>query len=226
MTALGTQTKPPAEAPAPDGAQATVFVVDDEAAVRDSLRWLLESIKLRVETFDSAESFLSSYRPERPGCLVLDVRMPGLSGPELMEHLDRAAIVVPIIFLSAHGDVPLAVRAMKGGAFDFLQKPPNHQQLLERVREALERDARDRRERRRNDDLTHLLARLTVRERQILDRVVRGLSNKLIARELNLSHKTVEAHRSRLMHKMEVSSFAELLQRVLVRGTPNPPERE
>ncbi|MDB5986230.1 MAG: two component response regulator protein [Nevskia sp.] len=200
----------------------TVFVVDDEAAVRDSLRWLLESIRLRVETFDSAEAFLQTVRAERSGCIVLDVRMPGLSGPELMDRLGRLGVALPIIFLSAHGDVPLAVRAMKAGAFDFMQKPYNHQQFLERVQQALKHDAKNRNERQRHDHLATTLARLTTRERQILDRVVGGMSNKLIARELNLSHKTVEAHRSRLMHKMGVGSFAELLQLVLTQGDPKP----
>ncbi len=216
-----TQTSSPKrESAARAEPEQTVFVVDDEASVRDSLRWLLESIRLRVETFDSAESFLQALRPEHSGCIVLDVRMPGLSGPELMERLARSGISLPIIFLSAHGDVPLAVRAMKAGAFDFMQKPYNGQQFIERVHQALKQDAQNRGERQRHDHLATSLARLTVREKQILDRVVGGKSNKLIARELNLSHKTVEAHRSRLMHKMGVANFAELLQLVLTQGEP------
>lgn len=193
----------------------TVFIVDDESTLRDSLHFLLGSIRLRIETFDSAEAFLSSYTPDRAGCLVLDVRMPGISGPELMDQLNRIGAPIPIIFLSAHGDVPLTVRAMKGGAFDFLQKPYNNQEFLDRVRQALALDLSNRSQRKRVDDYSTKLATLTLRERQILDRVVDGQSNKLIARELGISHKTVEAHRSRLMRKMGVASFVELLQQVL-----------
>lgn len=203
----------------------TVFIVDDEESVRSSLRWLLESIHLHCETFDSSESFLASGAAERSGCLVLDVRMPGMGGPELMDRLNRLGISIPIIFLSAHGDVPLAVRAMKGGAVDFLQKPYNNQQFLERVHQALEVDARSRGERRRLGDFAARLAALTGREREILDRVVAGESNKMIARALDISYKTVEAHRGRLMRKMEVASFAELLQVMLGQGGRVEPPR-
>jgi FixJ family two-component response regulator len=196
-------------------AEQTVFIVDDESVLRESLRFLLESIRLRIETFDSAEAFLSSYTPDRAGCLVLDVRMPGISGPELMDMLNRSGATIPIIFLSAHGDVPLTVRAMKGGAFDFLQKPYNNQEFLDRVRQALALDLSNRSQRKQLDDYSTKLATLTLREQQILDRVVDGQSNKLIARELGISYKTVEAHRSRLMRKMGAASFAELLQQVL-----------
>ncbi|MBI5920794.1 MAG: response regulator transcription factor [Betaproteobacteria bacterium] len=199
----------------PSAAEQTVFIVDDESVLRESLRFLLESIRLRIETFDSAEAFLSSYTPDRAGCLVLDVRMPGISGPELMDLLNRSGATIPIIFLSAHGDVPLTVRAMKGGAFDFLQKPYNNQEFLDRVRQALALDLSNRSQRKRLDDYSTKLATLTLRERQILERVVDGQSNKLIARELGISYKTVEAHRSRLMRKMGAASFAELLQQVL-----------
>lgn len=193
----------------------TVFIVDDEEALRESLRWLLESIRLRIETFDSAEAFLSSYAPDRAGCLVLDVRMPGTSGPELMDQLNRIGAGIPIIFLSAHGDVPLTVRAMKGGAFDFLQKPYNNQEFIDRVSQALALDRSNRSQRKRLDDCSSRLATLTVRERQVMDRVVAGQSNKVIARELGISHKTVEAHRSRLMRKMQATSLAQLLQQAL-----------
>jgi len=193
----------------------TVFIVDDESVLRESLRFLLESIRLRIETFESAEAFLGSYTPDRAGCLVLDVRMPGISGPELMDQLNRIGATIPIIFLSAHGDVPLTVRAMKGGAFDFLQKPYNNQEFLDRVRQALALDLSNRSQRKLVDNYSTKLASLTLRERQIMDHVVNGQSNKLIARELGISHKTVEAHRSRLMRKMGAASFAELLQQVL-----------
>ena len=196
----------------------TVFIVDDESSVRDSLRWLLESIRLRIETFDSAESFLSNYTPDRSGCLILDVRMPGISGPELLDQMNHIGAPIPIIFLSAHGDVPLTVRAMKGGAFDFLQKPYNNQEFLDRVRQALALDFSRRSQRKLLDKYSTRLAMLTLRERQILDLVVDGQSNKLIARELGISYKTVEAHRSRLMRKMGVASFNELLRQVLTHG--------
>ena len=200
------------KAPEPSPA---VFVVDDDKSVRDSIRWLLESIGLRVETFDSAESFFAQFSPDRPGCLVLDVRMPGMSGPELMDKLGAPNPPLPIIFLSAHGDVPLAVRAMKGGAVDFLQKPYNNQTFLERVRQALEQDAQTRTRRLQRDGVSMRLAALTDRERQVLKGVVAGRSNKEIARELDISYKTVEVHRGRLMQKMEAHSVAELLQQVL-----------
>ncbi len=196
----------------------TVFVVDDEESVRNSLRFLLESIRLNVETFNSAEAFLAAVKPGRRGCLVLDVRMPGMSGPELMDQLNHSALRLPILFLSAHGDVPLAVRAIKGGAVDFLQKPYNNQQFLERIHQALQQDERNRSHRQREVDLSARLEGLTAREREILDQVVAGQSNKEIGRTLGISYKTVEAHRGRLMHKMEAASFAELLQMMLTRS--------
>lgn len=193
----------------------TVFVVDDETSVRSSLQWLLESIRLRVETFESAEAFLAKVQTDRPGCLVLDVRMPGLSGPELMDRLHEKHFGMPIIFLSGHGDVPLAVHTMKGGAFDFLQKPYNNQQFLERVRNALDFDIRNRSLRRQQGDTATRIDALSGREREILDLVIEGQSNKVIGRALGISYKTVEAHRARLMRKMGVASFAELMQVVL-----------
>lgn len=193
----------------------TVFVVDDESSVRSSLQWLLESIRLKVETFDSAEAFLAKIVTDRPGCLVLDVRMPGLTGPELMDRLHEKHFGMPIIFLSGHGDVPLAVHTMKGGAFDFLQKPYNNQQFLERVRTALELDTKNRSMRRQQGDTGTRIDGLSGREREILDLVIEGQSNKVIGRALGISYKTVEAHRARLMRKMGVASFAELMQVVL-----------
>lgn len=193
----------------------TVFVVDDEASVRSSLQWLLESIRLKVETFESAEAFLDKVAADRSGCIVLDVRMPGMSGPELMDKLNQMHVAMPIIFLSAHGDVPLAVRTMKGGALDFLQKPYNNQQFLERVRHALDLDQKSRVQRRQQGDTASRIDGLSGREREILDLVIEGQSNKVIGRALGISYKTVEAHRARLMRKMGVASFAELMQVVL-----------
>ncbi|MBL6752565.1 MAG: response regulator transcription factor [Nevskia sp.] len=199
----------------------TVFIIDDEEPVRRSLRYLLESVKLRVEAFDSAEAFLSARNASACGCIVLDVRMPGISGPELMDRLNRGGPSIPIIFLSAHGDVPLAVRAMRGGAIDFLQKPPNSQVFLECVRRALEHSRRTRDERAEAAAVDQRLATLTAREREVLEGLIAGRSNKVIARQLEISYKTVEAHRGRLMRKMAASNYAELVNMIVVkrRGT-------
>ncbi len=193
----------------------TVFVVDDDAAMRDSLRWLLESAQLSVQTFDSAEALLAVARPDACGCLVLDVQMPCLSGPELMDELKRRHVHLPILFLSGHGDIPTVVQAMKGGAVDFLQKPYDNALLLERIGKALTLDADSRDARRREFLRSQRLEGLTAREREILDQVVAGRSNKEVGRKLAISYKTVEAHRGRLMRKMGAASFAELLQMML-----------
>lgn len=195
----------------------TVFIVDDEEPVRRSLRYLLESVKLRVEAFDSAEAFLAGKSAGACGCIVLDVRMPGLSGPELMDRLNRSGQAMPIIFLSAHGDVPLAVRAMRGGAIDFLQKPPNSQVFLECVRRALEHNRRTRAENAEAAAVDQRLATLTAREHEVLDCLIAGRSNKEIARQLDISYKTVEAHRARLMRKLSASSYAELVNMIVVK---------
>jgi FixJ family two-component response regulator len=193
----------------------TVFIVDDEEPVRRSLKYLLESVKLRVEAFESAESLLKKLTPTAHGCIVLDVRMPGIGGPELMDHLNQVGLTIPIIFLSAHGDVPLAVRAMRGGAIDFLQKPPNSQVFLECVRRALASDRQARQERAETAVVNERLAALTDREREVLERLVAGQSNKAIARDLDVSYKTVEAHRARVMRKMQVSNYPALVHLIL-----------
>jgi two-component system response regulator FixJ len=198
--------------------EATVFVVDDDPAVRHSLAWLIESVGLRVETFPSAQSFLESYDPDRHGCLVLDVRMPGMSGVDLQERLMGMKAELPVIFVTGHGDVPMAVRAMKRGALDFIEKPFNNQELLDRIHQALQRDAWQRRERARLADLCARVACLTPRECEVMDRVVAGQSNKTVARDLGVSVKTVEAHRARLMEKMQARSVSELVQMVLACG--------
>lgn len=195
----------------------TVFVVDDDAAMRDSLRWLLESARLKVQTCESAEAFLAIARPDASGCLVLDVQMPGLSGPELMDELKRRHIDLPILFLSGHGDIPTVVRAMKGGAVDFLQKPYDNAQLLQRIEQALALDVASRDKKRSELQRSQRLDALTSREREILDQVVAGRSNKEVGRTLGISYKTVEAHRGRLMRKMGAVSFAALLQMMLGR---------
>ena len=191
---------------------ATVFVVDDDAGMRDSLRWLLESVSLAVEAYATAEEFLAIYDPGRPGCLVLDLRMPGMSGLELQQELQARRAVLPIIIITAYGEVPAAVRAMKAGAIDFLEKPFSDQLLLDRVQRALETDRHEREHRSSQAKVAGRLARLTTRERQVMEGVVAGKANKVIAADLGISQKTVEAHRARVMHKLEVDSVPELVR--------------
>lgn len=193
----------------------TVFVVDDDEAVCDSLALLLSSVGRRVKTFLSARAFLDAYDPEQPGCLVLDVRMPGIDGLELQERLTAAQVPIPILFVTAYGDVPMAVRALQAGAVDFLQKPYREQELLERIDAALAEDRHRRAARARREERRRRLNRLTPREREVLDHVVAGEANKVIAGALGISERTVEIHRSRMMHKMEVGSVAELVRLML-----------
>lgn len=199
-------------------AKPTIFVVDDEQPVCDSLRWLLEPLRLNIETYASARDFLSAYDPTRPGCVVLDVRMPRMSGLELQEELSARQIHIPIIIISGHGDIPMAVRAMKAGALDFIEKPFSEQVLLERIEHALALDARQRREEAERETMRERIGALTVREREVLERVVAGKSNKLIAAELAVSTKTVEAHRAKVMEKLGVHSVAELTARCILAG--------
>jgi FixJ family two-component response regulator len=194
---------------------ATVFVVDDEERMCQSLRWLITSVNLHVATFDSARAFLTAYRPSMPGCLVLDIRMPEMSGLELMEELQERGIALPIIFLSAHGDVPMAVRAIKSGALDFLQKPFNSQEFLDRINQALKIDACMRANQTNNDRLLQGVTTLSSREREILELVVLGESSKSIGQKLGISHKTVEVHRAHIMRKLEVRSFNEVIGKLL-----------
>lgn len=193
----------------------TVFIVDDEEAVRDSLQWLLESSGLTVALFDSAEAFLSSYQPDQPGCLVVDVRMPGMSGLELQEQLAEQHYAIPVIFITGHGDVPMAVQAVKHGAVDFLEKPFNDKALLQIIQRCLEQDRQNRERKQLSDNTSNRLASLTPREREVMQLVVAGKLNKLIADQLNISIKTVEAHRAKVMEKAGVSSLAELVQLVM-----------
>ena len=194
---------------------ATIFVVDDDAAVRDSLRWVIESNGWKVETHPSAEAFLNSYTPNRLGCLILDVRMPGMSGPELQNLLNERQCSLPIIFISAHGTVPTAVRAMQAGAVDFIMKPFNNVALLERIDQCVERARQHADINKQGDSTRERLATLSAREREVLELVVAGKSNKLIATELQISIKTVEAHRAKIMQKMQAHSLAELVNLTL-----------
>lgn len=190
----------------------TVFVVDDDPSMRTYLRRLFESVSLRVVVFSSAEEFLRSTRPDAPSCLVLDVQMPGLSGLDLQRELARADLLIPIIFVTGHGDIPMSVQAMKAGAVEFLTKPFRNQELLDAVREA---HARDRVARRRGAEAAELRARyerLTPREREVFALVVAGFLNKQVAAQLGASERTVKAHRAQVVQKMEADSLADLVR--------------
>lgn len=190
----------------------TVFVVDDDAVVRRSLMRIIRAAGLSVEPFATAEEFLSQYDPAAPGCLVADLRMPGISGLMLQEQLQARGIQLPFIIVTGYGDVPQAVQAMKHGAVDFLQKPFDNQVLLDRIRKAIEQDTRLRQGKVLRARVKARLATLTSRERQVMDMVVTGLANKEIAARLSLSSKTVEAHRARVMKKTRAASLAELVR--------------
>ncbi|HYM35623.1 MAG TPA: response regulator FixJ [Steroidobacteraceae bacterium] len=196
----------------------TVFIVDDDTAVRDALKFLLRSVGHPVETFASAQDFLDAYRDDRPGCMVLDIRMPGMSGLELQEKLVERRSILPIIFITGHGDVPMAVEAMQAGAMDFIQKPFRDQDLLDRINQALDKDAAMRRSIKELNSIRERLASLTPREREVMDLVVHGKANKVIAGDLDLSQRTVEIHRARVMEKMQASSLAHLVRMVIEIG--------
>ena len=201
----------------------TVFIVDDDPAVRDSLRWLLESMRLRVATFDSAEAFLKFYTMHMVGCLILDVRMPGMSGLQLQQHLTKQQYALPIIFITGHGDIPMAVRAMQAGAKYFLEKPFEDQLLLDYVNEALALDKENQQARLRLTTIRARIANLTDRETEVMDLMIRNHSNKEIAEKLGVSIKTVEFHRSHMMDKMHASSLIDLLNMVREATLANPP---
>ncbi|HOA72166.1 MAG TPA: response regulator transcription factor [Phycisphaerae bacterium] len=188
----------------------TVFVVDDDEAVRKALKLLVESAGMRVETFASADAFLAQYDPNRPGCLVLDIRMPGMSGLTLQDQLIARRINIPLIMITGHGDVAMAVGAVKKGAIDFIQKPFDDQTLLDRIQQALRIDAQRREEQARRSEFESRLARLTPREREVLDLLISGKGNKEVALELGLSRKTVDIHRAHVMMKLGVDSLLEI----------------
>ncbi len=190
----------------------TIYVVDDDEAMRDSMSWLLEGEGYKVACFDSAERFLATRRDDMRGCIVLDVRMPDMSGLELHERLDALGSQLPIIFVTGHGDVPMAVAALQRGACDFIEKPFHNEDLLSRIHRALELDSEISARRRQESAIAHRLGQLTQREREVMQLVVAGKLNKQIADELDISMKTVEAHRARVMEKMGVRTLAELVK--------------
>jgi two-component system response regulator FixJ len=193
----------------------TVFIVDDDEAVRASLRLLLKSVGIAAQAYGSAQEFLAGYDPGRPGCLVLDIRMPGMSGMELQQHLNMRGAIVPVLFISGHGDVPMAVEAMKNGAFDFLQKPFRDQELIDRVQRALAKDGENRVSLSQHSKLRNRLDSLTSREREVLDLMVQGKPNKIMAADLGISQRTVEIHRARVMEKLGVSSLAQAVRMMM-----------
>jgi FixJ family two-component response regulator len=200
----------------------TVYVVDDDPAMRSSLRWLIESVGLSVRTCASAREFLSTYHDGEHGCLVLDVRMPGMSGLDLQAELARLRIKIPILIITGYAEVPLAVRAMKAGAFDFIEKPFSDQTLLDRIRAAVALDEVARKRRTAREQVEARMRLLTQRERDVMERVITGKSNKVIASELQLSMKTVEVHRSHVMEKLQADSLADLIRLCLLANDEEP----
>jgi len=201
---------------------ATVYIVDDDAGVRTSLRILLKSVGIAATPLPSAQEFLSSYSYSQPGCLLLDIRMPGMNGLQLQSELNVRGANIPVIFITGHGDVPMAVEAMQHGAFDFLQKPFRDQQVIDCVQNALERDRENREWLKGHDRIRAGLASLTPREREVLSLLTSGKANKVIAGKLGLSPRTVEIHRAHVMEKMAASSIAQLV-RMVMEVEPRPP---
>ncbi|MGB5080238.1 MAG: response regulator [Burkholderiales bacterium] len=190
----------------------TAYVVDDDESIRALWRWLMESNGISVKTFATAAEFIDSYRGGSAGCLVLDLKLPGMSGLELQEYLNRTDIEIPIVFVSGHGDVPAAVSALKGGAVDFILKPFSHREVLAIIEKAFQKDAERRQIRSRRSSVAGRFATLTEREREVFQYVIEGKPNKIIAAELDISMKTVEFHRAKMMKKIGVTSVAELVR--------------
>ncbi len=200
---------------------ATVFAVDDDDGVRHSLGILLDAAGYRAQTYASGAAFLAEYDPSRAGCLLLDMRMPGMSGMDLLQALADRGAFLPVIFITGHGDVPMAVEAMKAGAFDFLQKPFKHQDLLDRIARAMKADAEAREALLHVDELRRRHATLTPREHDVMNMVVAGNANKVIAMDLKLSERTVEIHRARVMEKMHTRSIAHLVRMAMEMAGPS-----
>ncbi len=202
--------------------QGKVYIIDDDEAVRDSLSWLMKSASIETQSFASAGAFLEACNEKLNGCLLLDIRMPGMNGLELQTELNLRGCHMPIIMISGHADVPMAVRALKAGAFDFIEKPFNDDVLLAMVQRALKQESEMRTRLAKNDALKIRMESLTPRELEVLDQVVAGASNKQIGNELGVSQKTVEAHRARVMEKLEAESLSHLVRMVVsLRDAPN-----
>lgn len=192
-----------------------VLVVDDDSGVRNAMRSLLKSVGLESTLFSSAQEFLAAYQPSQAGCLVLDIRMPGMSGLELQQQLNLRGATIPVIFMTGHGDIPMAVEAMQHGAFDFLQKPFRDQDLLDRIQRALVKDQELRKSLGEHARIKAHLDSLTPREREVLDLMTQGKQNKAIAQDLDVSPRTIEIHRARVLEKMNAQSVAELVRMVM-----------
>jgi two-component system response regulator FixJ len=200
------------EKPSDQGTEPVIYVVDDDDGMRRALDTLLSTIGYKTTVFSRPREFLAKFKAGSPGCLVLDIRMPDMSGLEVQQHLNRMGAMLPVIFITGHGDVPMAVQAMKEGAFEFIQKPFRDQDLLDRINHALRLDAENRNTVARRAEVLHRLESLTPRERQVMDLVVDGAANKVIAIDLDLSERTVEIHRAKVMEKMSARSVAHLVK--------------
>lgn len=196
--------------------EATVFIVDDDEAVRDSLGLLLRSVGFRARCYGSAKDFLKAFEPRDYGCLVLDIRMPGMTGLELQKHLAEIGCNIPIVFITGHGDIPMAVEAVRQGAIDFLQKPFADQELVDRINDAMKLAAEQREGELERLEILDRIESLTAREKQVMGQVVLGKANKVIAGDLGVSQRTVEIHRARVMEKMQANSLAHLVRMVMV----------
>lgn len=195
-------------------AEPRVFIVDDDAAVRDALEELVDSADMAVESFASGPAFLERYRPDCPGCLIVDVYMPGMSGLELQEELVARRMSIPVIIITGHGDVPTAIRGLKTGAVDFIEKPFQDQEILEAIQTAIEKDAKQRRRHASRAENQRRLSDLSAREREVLDLVLAGCPNKAVAANLGVTQRTVEVHRARIMRKTQAQSLPELARLV------------
>lgn len=200
----------------------TVFLVDDDDAVRDSLALLLDTMGLRTVAYPSADAFLDNYKPSRPGCLVLDIRMPSMSGMELQAALSAKSVAIPIIFLTGHGNVSMSAKAFRSGAVDFLEKPFNEQVLLQRIEEAIRLDQTNREAVAHRHIVNARMAALTPREREVMRLIVAGHSNKEVARQLELSTRTIETHRGHIMEKTGAHSLADLIALAIASGSHKP----
>ncbi len=195
----------------------TVFLVDDDPSMREFVVFLLKSVGHSVEAYSSAHEFLQAFDPERPGCLILDIRMPGMGGLELQAHLTLRQLQIPIIIITGYADVPMAVRALQSGAVDFLEKPLNNQQLLDRVHHAIALDSAARQKREKRQSVLTLMSHLTPREREIMEKLTSGKqNNKTLAAELKISRKTLDAHRGRILDKMQCHSLVELSRKMQI----------